>query len=398
MQIQSRQYSLEGRRQFFIQHCWINGEFKLLSPEFIRGFLFGKNTLEVDIIEIYMQRALELARRGKGAVAPNPLVGAVMVKDGKILAEGWHGKYGGAHAEVEAINKAGECDGATLYVNLEPCSHYGKTPPCTEKIITAGIKKVVCAMVDPNPKVAGRGIARLRAKGIEVEVGLMEKEARQLNEVFCKYIEEGQPFVALKLALSLDGKIAAADGSASWITGEKAREKVHKLRENYQAIMAGSGTILADDPRLNCRLDNCTYQPIKIILDRRGRVPGERKIWEQGETWLVSQGEGFRPEKPHRLVEVDQNAGPEEILNHLGELGISGILLEGGARLAAEFISRGLVDKYFLFFAPKLLGGRGKGFTENLALDTINDALVLNLSGVQVFGEDLLGVYYPEEG
>ncbi len=354
--------------------------------------------MEVVKIEKFMQKALDLARRGKGAVAPNPLVGAVVVKNGEIIAEGWHGKYGGPHAEVEAIDKAGDCERATLYVNLEPCSHYGKTPPCTEKIIKAGIKKVVCAMVDPNPKVAGRGISRLRDEGIEVEVGLMEKEAHLLNEAFCKYIEEGKPFVALKLALSLDGKVAAADGSASWITGEKAREKVHQLRENYQAIMVGSGTVLADDPRLNCRLDNCTYQPIKIILDRRGRVNGARKVWEQGETWLLSRGEGFLPESPHRRIEVDENEGPEEILNRLGELSISSILLEGGAQLAEDFISRGLVDKFFLFVAPKLLGGKGKGFTDSLNLDTISDALVLKRSEVQFFGEDLLGVYYPEEG
>ncbi len=339
-----------------------------------------------------------MAERGKGAVAPNPLVGAVVVREGKIIGEGWHRKYGGPHAEIDALNKAGESRGATLYVNLEPCSHQGKTPPCTDKIIKAGINRVVCSMVDPNPKIAGRGIVQLRQAGIEVEVGVMEEEARLLNEAFFKYIQGQKPFVSLKLALSLDGKIAAEDGSSNWITGPEAREEVHRLREKHQGIMVGSGTVLADDPRLNCRLDESSYQPLKIVIDRGNRISGERKIWEQGETWVFSSGKKFQLKPPHRLFQVKKNEAPEEILYRLGKEKISSILLEGGGELAGDFISRGLVDKFFLFFAPKILGGKGRGFTDKINPVNISEALKLKLFSHRRFGEDIMGVYYPEEG
>ncbi|MFQ6090225.1 MAG: bifunctional diaminohydroxyphosphoribosylaminopyrimidine deaminase/5-amino-6-(5-phosphoribosylamino)uracil reductase RibD, partial [Candidatus Bipolaricaulia bacterium] len=234
--------------------------------------------------ERFMRRALVLAQRGEGWTNPNPLVGAVVVNGGWIVGEGWHERFGGPHAEAQALEAAGqEAQGAELYVNLEPCVHWGKTPPCVERIIAASIKRVIIAARDPNPLVNGRGAAKLKQAGIEVAVGLLEEEAMKLNEPFFKFIEAGRPFVVLKLALSLDGKIATRTGDSRWISGERSRELVHRLRNKYMAVLVGITTILEDDPQLTVRLKAIrTKDPLRIILDSRGQIPPGAKVLNLG--------------------------------------------------------------------------------------------------------------------
>lgn len=346
--------------------------------------------------EGFMRLALELAKRGEGWVNPNPMVGAVIVKDGEIIGVGWHRKFGEKHAEVNAIEDAKarghDVRGATMYVTLEPCSHWGKQPPCADRIIREGLKRVVVAMKDPNPLVAGRGIEKMKRAGIEVEVGLLEEEAGKLNEIFIKYITTKLPFVSVKLALTLDGFIATETGSSQWITGEKARERVQELRRKHMAIMVGAGTVLADNPRLNCRLENCP-EKVKVILDRSARVADEirrgRKfrLFEDGRVIFYTE----RPEKFEGIAEAYAITEPEEILKKLGELGIDSVLIEGG-RIACQFLP--LADKFYLFYGPKLFGRGIKPF-EGLKVENANEAPLLKIESIERLGESFLVTAYP---
>jgi diaminohydroxyphosphoribosylaminopyrimidine deaminase / 5-amino-6-(5-phosphoribosylamino)uracil reductase len=316
-----------------------------------------------------MKIALELARAAEGQTNPNPLVGAVLVKNGVIIGMGAHLKAGESHAEIHALNMAGEeAAGSTLYVTLEPCCHHGKTPPCTDALITAGIHRVVVATTDPNPQVAGAGMEQLKAAGLEVVVGVMEEEARQLNEVFFHYVRTRRPFVTLKTASTLDGKIATRTGHSRWITGGAARKEVHALRRKHDAILVGIGTVLADDPELTARQDGVAMgkQPVRIILDRQLRTPlGARVVQcEQAKTWIVTTTASSEEKRAALLskgVTVIALDGPlkiEEVLEVLGERGITSLLVEGGAEVNAAFLQARAIQKIISYVSLKLVGGR----------------------------------------
>lgn len=318
--------------------------------------------------EKYMRRAIDLARKGEGRVNPNPLVGAVIVKNGEIIGEGYHKVYGGDHAEVEALkNTREDPSGGEIYVNLEPCSHYGKTPPCAKKIVEAGIGKVYIGMEDPNPRVAGRGIEILRRAGIQVELGILEEEARLLNEVFIHYMEEKKPFIAMKWAMTLDGKIATKDFESKWITSEESREDVQRLRNKYSGIMVGSNTVLKDNPRLNCRLEN-SRNPVKIVLDSSLRIGLDSNILtSRPEETIIFTSEMRNLHKEKKIRELGtrvflvarKEAGLDlgQIVGILGREGIDSILLEGGAKLNFSALEAGLVDRVHAYISPKIIGG-----------------------------------------
>lgn len=317
----------------------------------------------------YMARALQLALRGAGHTRPNPMVGAVLVKDGRIIGEGWHKQYGGPHAEVNAFASATEDpEGATLYVSLEPCSHYGKTPPCADLIIRKKVARVVAALEDPNPLVSGRGFRKLRANGIRVTVGVLAEEARHINDFFLTYVTRKRPFVLYKAAMSLDGKIACHTGESQWISSEKSREEVQRLRGILSGIMVGAGTVIADNPRLTCRMEE--YEnPARIIVDGKLRVPLESRIFhEPGRNIILTTSEAS-PEKKKalenlgvELIEADsEEPGKVDLKSAmlaLGIKGIDGILLEGGPTLAASALEAGIIDAVRFYIAQKIIGGR----------------------------------------
>lgn len=328
-----------------------------------------------------MRRALELAARARGMTSPNPMVGALLVKKGKIISEGYHRKAGTPHAEVIAIDDAGEkASGATLYVSLEPCCHRDKrTPPCTQKIISSGIEKVVIAMEDPNPKVSGKGIEELKKAGIKVVSGVMEEQARELNEYYIKHITTGMPFVIMKVAMTLDGKIATPEGESKWITGEKARGMVHKLRGDVDALMTAIGTVKADNPRLTCRSGE-ERSPARIIIDpdleikmnacvlstppdtivvtrkallksRKPGVTGQSPEREEKKRSLLRKG--------IRIIEYEgEKVDLPWLMKGLGSTGIISLLIEGGSSLNSYCLENGIVDKVMFFIAPKIIGGR----------------------------------------
>ncbi len=336
-----------------------------------------------------MQKALALAAKGKGRTSPNPLVGAVIVKGNKIIADDYHRKAGTPHAEILALKKAGaKARGAALYINLEPCCHTDKkTPPCTKSIIKSGIKEVVAAMLDPNPKVRGKGIRELQNAGIETEVGIMETEAKNLNEAFIKFITKKEPFVILKIAQSLDGKIATSKGESKWITGEKAREYVHKLRNEVDAVLVGIGTVKKDNPSLDCRIKG-GRNPYRIIVDSNLQIPLNAKVLKYNDSKTIiatisppspsfSRG-GFqtRPYKKElmsyqkkserlndmgiRILQVKDNNGKVDLkalIKELRKLDITSVMIEGGSSINASALSSGIVDKVLFFLAPKIIGG-----------------------------------------
>ncbi|MFC1812560.1 bifunctional diaminohydroxyphosphoribosylaminopyrimidine deaminase/5-amino-6-(5-phosphoribosylamino)uracil reductase RibD [Thermodesulfobacteriota bacterium] len=336
--------------------------------------------------QYFMKKALDLAIKGQGFTSPNPMVGAVVVKAGKIVGKGFHKTAGSAHAEVNALNDAGlSANNATLYVTLEPCNHTGKTPPCTDKIIETGIRRVVVAMVDPNPDVRGGGIDVLKSRGIEVTVGICEAQAENLNEVFIKYIRTKRPFVILKCAATLDGRIATRTGDSKWISGEASRAFVHRLRHAVDAIMVGINTVKNDDPKLTTRLPDDPVKingldPTRIILDTRLSIPEDAKVLQlfSDSDTIVITGNSVSADKKDRIekrgsrvVESSVKDGLIELdplMDRLGALGISSLLIEGGSHVIASALSAGIVDKIIFFYAPKILGGddgvpicRGKG-------------------------------------
>ena len=351
----------------------------------------------------YMKRAISLAKKGKGKVEPNPLVGAVIVKDGKIIAEGWHKKYGLAHAEVNAINNAKQnLENSCLYVNLEPCSHYGKTPPCTDLIIQKKIKKVVLAMIDPNEKVKGQGIKKLKKTGIEIVCGVLQKEAEKLNEVFIKNITQKLPFVSLKSAMSLDGKIACENGDSQWISNEKSRAYVHKLRKKTSAVMVGINTVLKDNPRLTCRI-NKGKNPIRIIIDSQGKIPLESNIVKTAykiKTFLAcnekieNNKEKLLEEKGIILLKTPSKDGKVNLkilLQKLYELGIYSILVEGGATLSYSLLKENLIDKFLFFVCPLIIGGKNSPTPiEGESVLNISKAYKLENISYKKFINDLL--------
>ncbi len=356
----------------------------------------------------YMQEALRIAANAKGRTSPNPLVGAVIVKDDRIIAEGWHRQAGTPHAEIHALNMAGElAKGATLYVTLEPCSHFGRTPPCANAIVEAGIKKVVVAMSDPNPKVAGRGFQILKDAGIEVEVGLCEAEARTLNEVFIKWVTTGKPFVTLKTAMSLDGKIATATGQSKWITSEVSRQRVHELRDINDAIMVGIETVLKDNPMLTTRIDN-GKNPIRIVVDSKARTPLASNVVTNHQTkTIIAVTDNAPKERVNALkksgIEIIFAGDGERVdlnilMNELAKREITSVLLEGGGTLNFGMIEANLIDKVYAFIAPKIIGGRsaltpveGNGF------DSLKNAVMLKDVTTELIDNDILIIGYVDK-
>lgn len=386
--------------------------------------------------EEYMRMALELAERGRGFVNPNPMVGAVIVKDGRIIGQGWHRKYGELHAERNALADCTENPaGATIYVTLEPCCHQGKTPPCTDALLEAGICRVVIGAMDPNPLVGGKGAAILREHGVSVETGVLQKECEEQNRIFRHYIQTGLPYVVLKYAMTLDGKIATATGASKWITGEPARAQVHALRHELMGIMVGSGTVLADDPMLNCRLPD-TKNPVRIICDARLRTPLDaaviRTAGEQRTIIATAQGQtaegkafgqqaavakecGQQTEREEKLqayrkmgceiMELPVQDGHIELralMQELGGLGIDSILLEGGSSLNWSALSCGIVNEVQAYIAPKIFGGAAaKSPVAGIGAALPDDAIRLEAVTVEQIGEDFLvraRVKSPETG
>ena len=368
--------------------------------------------------EKYMRRAIELAKKGSGHVNPNPLVGAVIVRDGEIIGEGYHECYGQLHAERNAIANAkkrgNSLEGSTIYVTLEPCCHYGKTPPCTEAIIEEKIARVVVGSDDPNPLVSGKGFQMLREKGIEVIPHFLKEECGAMNHVFFHYIRTGTPYVAMKYAMTMDGKIACYTGDSKWVTGEESRAHVQTLRNHYKGIMAGIGTVLADDPMLNCRIEG-GRDPIRIIADSHLRIPMDSQLVRTAgqQPLIVACLPDADEEKAAQLqekgVEVLRIPGvttadiTEEqkvvislpvLMKELGARKIDGILLEGGGQLNESALQAGIVDRIYCYIAPKIFGGaQAKTPVEGQGLTRAADAWQFNRIGMQEFGQDILLEY-----
>jgi len=348
--------------------------------------------------ETYMRLALRMAAETAGQTGVNPAVGCVVVKDGRIIGLGAHLKRGEPHAEVHALNMAGErAQGATVYVTLEPCAHHGKTPPCCERLMEAQVARVVVASVDPNPLVSGKGIARLREAGIEVVSGLLEEDERRINAAYRKYITTRMPYVTLKIALTLDGRIATRTGDSRWVTGPEAREAVHVLRHRHQAIMVGASTVLADDPELTARLPVPAVQPVRVVADSRLRVPETARIFDGKTPVVVLTTEQADPAKADRLRGLGAEVfvcgpGPRVDLHlamrQLGEREIASVLLEGGGQLAGAMLKAGLVDRVKLFYAPKLAGEDGIPAFAFAGPERMADALRLEQIEIEHVGGD----------
>ena len=352
--------------------------------------------------EKYMRRALELAARARGQTSPNPMVGCVIVKDGEIIGEGLHERYGGPHAERNALAACMKpTSGADMYVTLEPCCHHGKTPPCADAVIESGVKRVIIGCLDPNPKVGGMGAEKIRRAGIEVKVGMLEKECRDLNKIFMRYITSGRPYVMLKYAMTADGKIASVSGKSKWITGEKAREDAHRDRNAYSAIMVGVGTVLADDPRLTCRTDGGA-DPMRIVCDTNLRTPiGAEIVKSARETPTIiatclADKEKQRPyleagceiiEAPPKYGRVDLNY----LMDELGKRRIDSVIVEGGGELAWAALSAGTVDYVKCYIAPKIFGGAGaKTPVGGQGVDGPGGAFMIKNTKISRLGDDFL--------
>jgi diaminohydroxyphosphoribosylaminopyrimidine deaminase / 5-amino-6-(5-phosphoribosylamino)uracil reductase len=351
--------------------------------------------------EKWMKRVLRLAEAGRGRTSPNPMVGAVLVKRGQVVGEGYHAKIGEAHAEIIALHEAGErAREAILYVNFEPCTHFGRTPPCVPKVIKAGLKRVVIGMEDPNPLVNGKGIEALRKSGVDVKVGVLGEECRKLNEAFCKYILKKQPFVVLKIAATLDGKIATRNGESKWISGEASRRYVHRLRAQVDGVLVGIGTVLRDDPLLTARMKE-GKEPYRIVLDSQLRIPEGAKVFEHSPSEVILATTGLAPyekierleRKGVRVLIIDSKEGRVDLkicLNKLGEMGLMSILVEGGNQINGSFLDEGLIDKFLLFLSPKWLGDpQAPGIFGGKGVSNLKDAVGLKEVKAKRIGEDI---------
>jgi diaminohydroxyphosphoribosylaminopyrimidine deaminase/5-amino-6-(5-phosphoribosylamino)uracil reductase len=362
--------------------------------------------------EEYMKLAINLAKKGMGKTSPNPLVGAVVVKNDRIIGKGYHKRFGEPHAEVNALKACKDkAKDATLYVNLEPCCHYGKkTPPCTDTIKKSGIKKLVCATLDPNPQVNGRGIRTLREGGIEVDLGILEEEAKKLNEVYLKFITTGLPFVILKIAQTLDGKIATKLGDSKWITQEDSRRFVHSLRSWVDAVLVGANTVRKDDPELTIHQTG-GKNPIRIILDSTGKISNRAKVVKEnkdGKTIIATTrgwGRGLTPAPssgaPSSGIQIwkvkkrkDGKVDLGQLLKKAGENQISSLLVEGGSKVFTSFLKEKLVDKIYYFLSPKILG-KGLDSFGDLGIKEISDSITLRDCEIKKFKNDLLIIGYP---
>jgi len=350
--------------------------------------------------ERFMQRALALARKGEGSVSPNPLVGAVIVRDGRIIAEGFHRRCGGNHAEIDAISHATEAiAGATFYITLEPCSNYGRTPPCIEALIAHRPGRVVVGTIDPNPLVSGRGIEALKQSGIETEVGVLEGACREINRVFFKYIRTGLPYVTLKFAQTLDGRIATASGHSRWISSPPSLRFAHRLRAVHDAILVGAGTVLTDDPKLTCRLVR-GRDPLRIVVDSRLNLSPEATVFSDGKRTLAAATR-HAPAERRRLLEkkgievMEIGEDPSgrvdlrELLLLLGKREISSLLVEGGAAVATSFLKENLADRLIVILAPKIVGV-GIDAIGDLGVRRMDDALVFSFHRIIRRGADLI--------
>jgi diaminohydroxyphosphoribosylaminopyrimidine deaminase / 5-amino-6-(5-phosphoribosylamino)uracil reductase len=339
-----------------------------------------------------MLQALELAERGRGWVEPNPLVGAVVVQGDRIVGAGWHEKYGQAHAEVNALAAAGDAArGATLHVTLEPCCHHGKTPPCTQAVLRSGVARVVTAMLDPFPEVAGQGASLLRAAGVAVEVGLCEAEARRLNAPYLKLLATHRPYVHAKWAMSLDGKIATSTGDSKWISGEASRRRVHALRGRMDAIVVGIGTVLADDPLLTARPAG-PRTATRVVLDTQGRLPPDCQLAQTAHEAPLLVATAVDGDVGERLVlPVEQGrVSVTVLLDELGRRRMTNVLVEGGAEVLGSFFEARAVDEVWVFVAPRIIGGQGKSAIGGLGVSRLADSLRLKEWGVEQVEEDVL--------
>ncbi|MFC5587938.1 bifunctional diaminohydroxyphosphoribosylaminopyrimidine deaminase/5-amino-6-(5-phosphoribosylamino)uracil reductase RibD [Sporosarcina soli] len=357
--------------------------------------------------EFYMNLALENARAMKGQTDPNPLVGSVIVNENRIVGIGTHLKAGEPHAEVHAIRMAGEkAKGGTIYVTLEPCSHYGRTGPCAMAIVEAGLQKVVIATLDPNPIVAGNGVKILEDAGIEVVVGVMEEESRKMNEVFNKFIVEQQPFMTMKAGSTLDGKIATHTADSKWITSAEAREDVHHLRNEHMGILVGVNTVIEDNPELTTRIPN-GRNPIRIILDSTLRIPMDSKVVTDGQaaTWIFTAqtyDQKAKDELEKRGISIYHTSGithvdPKDVVRILGENQVSSVLIEGGGTIHAAFLENQLVDKVEIYIAPKLVGGtQAPTFLEGAGVNLMQNAVDLENLQITQIGKDFKFTGYPK--
>ncbi len=328
--------------------------------------------------EVFIRQALKFAKKGKGWTNPNPMVGAVIVKNGKVIGKGYHKKYGFPHAEVEALRNCKEnAKGATLYVNLEPCNHFGKTSPCTEAVISSGIKKVICSSLDPNPKTHGKGVEKLKKSGLEVVVGLLENEARILNEAFFTFHEKKKPFVVIKFASSLDGKIATRTKDSKWITNEKAREYARRLRGEYQSVLVGINTVIKDNPNLGVRIKGLK-DPLRIILDSHSRLSKNAQVL-----------------RDENVLVINEQITIPKLLEELKKKQIISVLVEGGGDTLGRFVDSGLIDKVYAFHAPVLIGGEGAiSAIEALGVEKVSQALHLKKVSFRKFDDNMLTIGY----
>jgi diaminohydroxyphosphoribosylaminopyrimidine deaminase/5-amino-6-(5-phosphoribosylamino)uracil reductase len=352
----------------------------------------------------YMARAIQLARKGCYTTDPNPRVGCVLVKDDVVIGEGWHVKAGQGHAEVEALKNTPDARGATAYVTLEPCSHQGRTPPCSDALIKAGVSRVVAAMQDPNPLVSGRGLEKLKAAGIEVVSGVLQEDAQALNRGFIKRMTENRPFVRSKLAMSLDGRTAMASGESKWITSDKSRADVQRLRAESSAILTGISTVLADDPALNARIDGDVLQPVRVVLDTKltmpisaqmAKLPGRSLILacaEDQQKQQALQQAGF---EVHQLPGKNGRLDLHAVMEFLAGQQINELLVEAGAVLNGALLEEGLVDEVIIYMAPCILGDQGRGLFTLPGLQQMADKKQLKLRDVRQVGPDLKLTFIP---
>lgn len=362
--------------------------------------------------EYFMNIALELANMGLGHTSPNPMVGAVIVKEDRIIGSGYHQKYGDWHAEVNALNSVSESlEDATMYVTLEPCSHHGKTPPCCEAIVKSGIRKVVVAAIDPNPRVSGGGIEYLRNHGVDVITDVLKPQSKQLNEIFNKYVTKKEPFVLVKAAMTLDGKIATVTSDSKWISSDQSRMKVQQLRKQYRSILVGIGTVIADDPSLNCRLAEDVIQPLRIIVDTHGRIPLSSRVLNdelRGNSLIVMKDSIDQTikerieEKGAKTMLLKLQEGKIDLrllMVKLGEMGIDSVLIEGGSEIIASALSASIVDKVMFFIAPKIIGGRNAtSVVGGEGINWMKDALAIENLTCEMIGGDMVATGYIKRG